>query len=432
MPNTLSRPALFLCLSTAALTVQAADGARSTGMGGANVTAGVSAEGAFSNPALLMRDHRANRTFGFRIGMEAELRDSAALISELEDNQDLADNMETEIDSLVDLALLCDTSNPDLSQVCLNGTDALGQLAGDLDKFLKDADSEPVDARFNMGLSGAWPSARIPFGVSFNVRATATGLADVGDSDLEYTTGLSNALADGVLTLQEITDYAAISLDTGDGTINIEAPDDELTSEVRVTASTRAEIAVSMAHQLTLGGRDIDVGITPRFSRLTATNTTENVSDDNSTDVADEFEENENEKSSFTLDVGAAYALPERAGLTVGGVIRNLIPESIRTKNGYEVESTPQVIVSALYEKPAYVLTADLALNEGTYDNFDTQMLNLGAEWNKNLFSVRTGLHADLSIDEPLAFTVGLGVGVVDLGLRLSESNAELSFQIAH
>lgn len=432
MPTSFVRPAILLCLGTAAFSTHAA-GTRTLAMGGASVTAGVSAEGAFANPALLMREQRAGRKFGFSLGMGMELRDSGAILDGLDDNQDLAEDLEAEIDNIVEQALVCDISNPDQTQTCLTGTGKLGSLAGDLDKFLRDVDSEPLDLRMSLGLGAVWPAAPIPFGVQFSVKGTVSGLADVGDGDLAYTGDLSAALTDGNLSLQEITDYAAITLNTANGTIDIGAPDEELDSEVRSTVVLRAELALSLAHQLNIAGHDIDVGITPRISKLAASTVDEKVSgDSDANNDDDDFDANKNEENSFTVDVGALYEVPQKAGLTVGGVIRNLIPESIKTKTGFKVESKPQLILSALYQKEFYLLTVDAAINEGTYDNYETQAINFGAELNKSMFSLRGGVHADLAIDAPLAFTAGLGVGVFDLGLRVSESNVEFGLQIAY
>jgi len=172
------------------------------------------------------------------------------------------------------------------------------------------------------------------------------------------------------------------------------------------------------------------VGFTPKLSSVLATNAVE--SDDSTVDTEDALEANEVQEISLTADVGAAYAVPQKPGLTVGGLIKNLIPQTITTNDGFEIETTPQLVASVLYETEQFTATADASLNEAKYDNVPSQVIAAGAEKTFGIVDLRAGLQADLAINKPVSLTLGLGVGILDLALQVSDSNVGFGIQLAN
>ena len=118
----------------------------------------------------------------------------------------------------------------------------------------------------------------------------------------------------------------------------------------------------------------------------------------------------------------------------VAAVLRNVIPESISTADGFEFETTPQLIVGAHYQKGRFSVNADMALNEASVDNFDTRKMGVGVEFEMSHFAVRGGISHDASRPaDSTALSLGFGLGPVQLGARLTEFKAlEAGLQVSY
>ena len=409
-----------------------AEDVRSMGMGGASVSSGTGVAGAMSNPALLLQARRNEERYQFRFGFYGEARDNANLIDELEDNEDTADEIDAEIDRIAAQALTCVSATPTPDDVCLTGTTSLAGLADRLTTTLRNVDNTPLDGRAGVDIGFSVGHTYIPFSVNIGVRATGAGLADITDEDISYTRDLAVALGDDDITVGEITENANISLTNNNGSIQIVQPDEVLTSEASGSIVIRHQISVALARTLEVSGQAIDFGVIPKFSTLRAGSLSKLVRDLDDDDLDDEFEESENSKSSFTFDVGAGITLPRKESIRLGGVLRNVISESIETNNGFEFKTTPQAVVSGQYREDWYQLTGDLALNKAKEDNFETQELNLGTELSHSWFKFRAGIGHDLAADsDPTTFSVGVGLGFLDLGVRLNGSKVQGGLQLA-
>ena len=117
----------------------------------------------------------------------------------------------------------------------------------------------------------------------------------------------------------------------------------------------------------------------------------------------------------------------------VAAVIRNIIPESITTNNGFELETDPQFILGASYQRGRFSVTGDVAVNEAKQDNFSTQRMGIGLEYGTRWLAVRGGIINDAARDEDsTSLTLGFGLGPLDIGGRLtSNSSGELAAQLA-
>lgn len=411
-----------------------AEDVRSMGMGGASVSSGTGVAGAMSNPSLLLRAQQSEERYQFRFGFYGEARDNADLVDELDKNEDTVDEVDAEIERIADQQITCVTPTATRDDVCLTGTEDLGNLADRLLNTFRNVDGEPIDGRAGMDMGFSVIHTDIPFSVNVGVRATGAGQANISDEDIAYTSDLANVLGDDDITLGEIADTPSIELTNNDGTIEIVEPDDVLTSEASGSVVIRTQLSVALARTLEVGSNTIDFGVVPKVSSLRAGDFTKPVDelDDDDVDLGDEVEESENTETSFTFDVGAGMTLPSNEHIRLGGVLRNVIAESIETKNGFEFETTPQAVVSALYHSDWFQLTGDLALNKAKEDNFETQELNLGTELQKSYFSFRAGVGHDLAADnDPTTFSVGVGLGFLDLGVRLNGSKVQGGLQIA-
>ncbi|MGH1353184.1 MAG: conjugal transfer protein TraF [Methyloligellaceae bacterium] len=411
-----------------------AEDVRSMGMGGASVSSGTGVAGAMSNPSLLLRAQQSEERYQFRFGFYGEARDNADLVDELDKNEDTFDEVDAEIERISEQDVTCVSVTPSPEDVCLTGTTELADLSDRLTNTFRNLDGEPIDGRAGMDIGFSVVHTDIPFSVNLSVRATGAGQADITDEDIAYTSDLAEALGDDDITIGEIDENASIALANNNGNIEIVQPDDVLTSEASGSVVIRTQFSVALARTLEIGANSIDFGVVPKISSLRAGDFTKQVDelDDDDVDLGDEVEESENTETSFTFDVGAGMALPSNENIRFGGVLRNVIAESIETKNGFEFETTPQAVVSALYHSDWFQLTGDLALNKAKEDNFETQELNLGTELQKSYFSFRAGVGHDLAADnDPTTFSVGVGLGFLDLGVRLNGSKVQGGLQIA-
>lgn len=404
---------------------------RALSMGGAAISAGQGVNGAFANPALL-GTYRNRGVTTFRTGFVGELRDNAQIISDLDENEQLIDDLNAAVDAVLSQPLNCNPLLAAANNVCLVDNGGLGGFAADLRDLLTDINGEPFDARVTGGIGFAMASSNIPFAINFGTSVTATGTADISNNDLGYVNNISDALADNTITQGEILANTSISVAPSNTSLQIDLPDDVLDSDLVGSAVVRAQLSLSLAGRFDYGEYEIDFGITPKISSLRVGNIRQSINDDDTSSARDAFEASEADKTTYTVDVGATTVLPHNTDVRISGVIRNLVPEKIESTTGFEVETTPQLIVSAMYFREQFAITADLALNEAKYDNFETQTLNLGTELTNGPVSLRLGVSNDFSASRnPATLAVGLGIGNFDIGVRASESAIQAGMQIA-
>jgi|GEM_PF-588225 len=415
--------------------------ARTYALGGSTVADGRGVHGALQNPASLALMQRRGERFHFTLGGALDARDHGGLIDTAQDDrtEDLADDLDAEIDRLSGSSISCDlTQNPPDDTVCLAGTDTLATLARDALRLLDDVDGEPISG-LGEALAGiAYTVPAFSFSVHALARGTGRGRADVGDGDRAYIDALVQAFSDD-LTAGEIRDGDLADqarFDVESGTISFVEPSDVITSTADAAAMMRAQFGVSLATRLDLGPSGVDLGVTTKFSTLTAYGRRIELSDafdDTSESLADQIEDTETEESSFTVDIGAATTL-SAVPIRVAAVVRNLIPESIETDTGFAFDTDPQLIVGAQLQRGNAGFTADLALNEADVDGIPTQPIALGVELGSALFALRAGIAADLGReDDRAAVSAGVKLGPLEIGGRLSgpeqgQFGAQLAF----
>jgi len=409
--------------------------AQSVAMGGTGVTIGTGVNGAFTNPALLMGQKRAMDSFHFRFSTGIEIQDNNEVNETGDDANTIGEDLFDEIDNFNarDNISNCDETEQTISPCVLN-TGSLGSLSLQLSEQLLKLNDSPINARGLTQIGFSLPDVIVPFAVNLSARATISLNADYKTQDNKILTDIGGVLeTDDRLTADEIADNDYISFDTDTQKFTIDVSEDTLTSSIQGGAIMRAEIGISLAHSLEINNHQIDFGITPKLSRVEAADIDQKISQpDDEPSIQDQFDDRV-KKSSFNFDLGAFYLYPEVAGLAFGGVIRNVVSESIKTENGYEFETTPQLIGSVLYDQEVYKLTADLALNSAKTDNLESHRIAFGAETSWKFLSLRGGLSHDLAWDNnATSFSLGFGVGVVDFGMKYNgASSAEFALQTA-
>lgn len=412
--------------------------ARSIALGGSAIANGQGAHGAFENPASMMNMKRQGEKTHFRLGFSLDVRDTGDSIDTLtdEDNESLISDIETEIDTLSNQPIECNPLTGSENDICLSGTQSLSDLSERILDIIDIVDDESLAGQgtFDMGL--AFTQMNYPMAIHLRVSATAAGSPEIAAGDSAYIQELETLLDGDSLTLGEVSNSTYLEANAFGIPLGVQQPEDVLQSSGDGSSLLRTQLGVSFASMYTLGEHQIDVGITPKFSSLTAYRAEVDVADefqDDSTPIADRFDDSEVTESSFTMDLGASMTI-KQLPIRVAATIRNLVPESIETADGFKFETTPQLILGAHYQRGLLSLTGDIALNEAKVDNLKTQKIAFGAEFGTRMFVVRGGIsHNAARITDTTALSLGFGLGPLQVGSRITDFNSiEAGFQFSH
>ena len=441
-PSTPSRPgrplvaavATALCLGAAGA-AQASD-ARSIALGGSIIADGRGVPGALANPASLMDMKRRGQRMHVGIGVNADIRDEGGLIELASDNEDLVDDTDEAIEAIDLRQVSCIEPGASAGTVCLDGLGELGSLTARALDLLNDLDDEPIAGQAGLDAGIAFTARNTPFAVHLQTRVTGRGRAIVSDGDRAYLDEFARTLADGELTVGEINTGSQFAIERN--ALQVNQADEALDSDVEFGGVGRVTLGVSFATSFTVAGFGVDLGLTPKLSALIAQGIVSNIGEELNDSVAgfeDQLEASEVEDTSFTVDIGAATVLSVLP-VRLAAVLRNAIGESIETEEGFEFETTPQLVVGGLFDLPGPIdLNADVALNEADVDGLPTQPLALGAEFAIGpIVALRAGINHDAARrEEATALSLGLGLGPFAIGARAAsldstEIGAQLSF----
>ncbi|MFK7862305.1 MAG: conjugal transfer protein TraF [Granulosicoccus sp.] len=418
-----------------------ANDARAIALGGSVIANGKGVHGAIGNPASMMAMQRRSETVHFRFGFGAEFRDSGDTLDTLTDseNEDLISDIEREIDVLSSAPITCNPIEGEFqstgSDPCVSGTQSLSDLAGRVLDIIDLVDEESIEGLGVADVGMAFTHSTVPFAINLRFSAAGSGSPDISDGDRAYISEFSTLLDDDSITLDELNSSEFLSFNDVGEPLTVQQPEDVLQTRGSGGALLRTQLGVSLATTVIVGGHNVDLGVTPKFSSLRAQNLDIPVSDEFREEVpsaSDQFKDSEVSESSFTIDIGGSMLLPD-IPVRVAAVIRNLIPESIKTMDGFEFETTPQLILGAAFHRGLLSVTGDLALNEAEQDNFATQKLGVGVEYGTRLLAVRAGINHDAArTTETTALSLGFGLGPLDIGGRVTGVDAlEMGAQIA-
>jgi hypothetical protein len=412
--------------------------ARSIALGGSTVANGYGVHGVMENPASLMAMKRRKEKFHFLVGVAAELRDTGSAIDTLTDdkNQGLIDDIGTEIDILSNKQTQCDPISGNGSDTCVDGTQAVADVSAQLLEILNVVDDETLDgqARFDLGM--ALSQSTYPMAVNVLISATGTGKPNIAAGDRAYIEEFQDLLGDDLLTLDEVRGSSFMQVSALGVPLGVQQPEDVLRSEAQGGLLVRTQLGLSFATTVKVGKVLLDAGITPKFSSLKARNLVVRVQEefnDATASIEDRFNDSEVTESSFTFDAGASLALT-RFPLRVAAVLRNVVPESISTTDGFDFDTTPQLVLGGLFQQGLISVNADIALNEGKVDNFETQKMGIGVEYGTTRFAIRGGISHDVARPaDSTALSLGFGLGPLQVGARLTglqslEAGAQLSY----
>ncbi len=218
--------------------------------------------------------------------------------------------------------------------------------------------------------------------------------------------------------------YAELAVDT-----NIDDDSTPLTrynnSEVNLLAFTYTEVGIALAKPYTVAGQEITFGVSPKFQRLKTYAQNISLSD---YDI-DDYDECEQSKNSFNLDLGAFW---QKDTWRVGLAVKNLFKRSLDVQDTTSsidgtYELAPQATLGGAYLSRFFTASVDLDLTRqtrfedlnisGLDDDFDdTQFLRFGVEGNAwDWLQLRAGYEVDLLSNMDNSVTAGIGISPFDV-----------------
>jgi len=408
--------------------------ARSVALGGSNISNGRGVQGTLDNPATLLHLQNLGERTHFQMGVSTDLRDSANVAEIVDNNPDLVDDFESEIDTLSGQSVTCDVFTAEDDTVCLSNTAGLGSLSGTALDILNTIDGQNLSGQAALDIGFAKTNTSIPFAIHFKAMATGIATPTIVDTDKEYTAVIANTLSDNNLTSGEINANAEYVVETNGLSLTLRQPEDAFQSTAEIAALFRVQVGFSLARTVTLNNHDYDIGITPKFSTLEAGYVNIDVADqftDTNESLSDQFENSKVEGDSVTFDLGIATQLSNKP-IRIAAVLRNAISESISLPN-YTFETTPQLVVGGSYQFTNTTINADIALNKAKLDNLDSQKMGLGIEWQPSFIALRAGISHDAGRDDSTtAISLGLGLGALELGSRITDYNeSQIGLQLS-
>ena len=364
---------IFLCLVGMQLSAQAmpfgVSDSRTLGMGGVGVATATSLNASFFNPAMLaqykVRKELARNASFTAPPFDLYVRYSKTL-EELDNfhRDDLDGQLSSAIANFNASTTVSEAQN--LAQPVISSSQ---QLQAGLDKLTKGPFALDANFGFAIGIGG-----------NLEGGALMINFRTVGDGVIVETP------EDRALVQKYI---ATVSYFAETGTV-VGAPNPELfdaggqlidqtgnlTSSARGTLIAVAEFGMSFAHNVEWFHQQFAIGFTPKTVRVTTydveANATQQSLADNQ-DLAYDWK--------FNLDLGLEKQI--NTAWRAAAVVKNLIPQSLKTALNNEVQLNPQWRAGVAYTQHWGILAADLDLvpNDPVGAGDENQNLGIGGEW---------------------------------------------------
>lgn len=344
--------------------------ARGMAMGGTGVSSADYLLAPFYNPALVAV-YRDNDDIGLLLpGIGISARDKDDTLSEVDDLQDTIDDFKS------------------------GGTTAELANAGELNDYLNRlSDNQATNVSASAGAAIAIPMNALSFNLFMK-----------GEAEINAKPNIAPDL----------------------GTLPTLVQNRYENSSVALTAFANVEFGLAIAKRFTLAGQDVAFGISPKIQQLRTYQDSASVEDFD----LDDYDESEQKKSAFNMDLGAAWMISDfRAGIAV----KDLFSKSIDTQDGSDTyKLNTQVTVSGAYVTSFFTAAVDVDLTKKKRflsSDDDTQYVRFGIEGNAwGWAQLRAGYAIDLKDNMDNAVTAGIGISpgdVVSLDIGGSYANQQ-------
>ncbi|MBI5450988.1 MAG: conjugal transfer protein TraF [Gammaproteobacteria bacterium] len=363
---------------------------RSFAMGGVGVASATQSNASFFNPALLAAQ-REEEDFALELPIVSlTAADPDDLITAIDDFS--AGDFVTAFDT----AMTTFRNLPDQTN-----KDALVAAGNNLVAGLQSLSSKQVTVMADASVVISIPSRK------FGTALYANGWGVVGASAVMDTADLSNTLT--------IINNATVG---NAGSIPATAP--TVATTVNVRSAVVAEAGISMGRNFTIAGREVALGITPKYMKLRmydqsfAGGTLGNVALDSTT--------SETTDSAVNADLGAAMA---SGNWRYGLVVKNLVPQDFTTTLGNTISLNTQLRGGISYQNEWVTLASDVDLLENDPVGVEpsSQYAAVGAEFDVfDTLQLRAGYRSNISNTDDSQVTAGFGLSPFGLHIDVAGS----------
>lgn len=378
--------------------------ARANAMGGAGVAAARGSSVVFINPALLTpAQGQWDATVAGLVRFSAP--------KNLQEEIDIYQR--NKLESIFETALVDYKADPSTSTPRTNIATATRNLIAQLNRF----SGRPIEEEVSAGFAVVLPEKKMALLVG---QQTIGGARLIGvDKDL----ALYEGLIDGVNDPEKLPDDAVFN-------IIMSGPGRNVHTKLRSQGAVIREFGLALAREVQVGGRKIDVGVTPKYVDVTTFDSEQLLPG-----AAYNTAAGQRHYASYNVDLGLAV---DRGDGWRGGVaIKNLIPHRYRTVLDGVVKIQPQARIGAAYSGEWYAAALDLDLNESKATGLgsNSQYLSVGAELSlTKKLQLRGGYRHNISDTKTNRVTLGMGFGLLgaaaDIGMSLNEDGVGLSGQL--
>jgi hypothetical protein len=201
-----------------------------------------------------------------------------------------------------------------------------------------------------------------------------------------------------------------------------------LNSKVNTLGVNVAEVSIGSYYPWVVKDYLINVGGSLNVRHLTIFDDTFQVKEFEEMDQ-DQFQTRlENSTETYVtanIDVGAVYDhdLEKWGDVSVGAVVKDLIPQSFESAQGNDIKFSPKVRVGVAHNTywSSVMLDIDLTKNEALGYGVDTQYVSIGGEVKAGKHvALRTGYKTNLAVDDDHVVSFGVGVTPFGVGVDVS------------
>lgn len=351
--------------------------ARNDAMGGTGVASSTYGSAALANPALMTKAQPDDRVSIIFPSAGVQITDKDKLIDKVDDITDTVDRYEDVLDNLTWLDYL-------------QGAPQLRAAAGDMADRLRDLRGNEAHGNAAVALAVTVPDEELPFAFVTKAYGTVDVRANVAQSDIDY--------------LQDVAD----------GTIFPASGDqNRLRSTANGLAALVTDYGVAVAHEFSIGGHPVSVGVTPKIQKTWLYNYTDSLYNYDKSDI--NSSRYRSSDTGFNLDVGLATSFAEN--WTFGLTGQNLVSRDIDTKevNGYRdtYQIRPLVTTGIAWNRGPFTATADVDLTQTKRfkSQDESQYAAVGGEYRVlDWLQLRAGYRADMKSTDENVFTAGFGL----------------------
>lgn len=373
-----TRPVILPAVLMAPLSALAAGNyfdARNDAMGGTGVASSSYGSAVLANPALMTRAQPDDDVSIILPSVGAQVSDKDKMI-------DKVDDLTATVDSYQDLVNSGSLSLADLPR--------LKSAAGNLADQLEDMRGNKAWGNAGAALAVTVPNETLPFALVAKASGTASVKALVAQSDIDYLRSVENA--PGIPPVAGVDDLRSAGIGRG---------------------AIVYDVGVAMAHEFSIGGHPVSVGVTPKYQRVDLYNYSASVYNYDKSDLTNGRYKNSH--SNFNLDAGVATDVGD--SWTLGLSAQNLIARDIDTKtvNGFKdtYQISPVVTGGVAWHNQALTaaLDADVTPTKRFKTQEESQYAGVGLEYRVlSWLQLRGGYRADMKSNDTNVWTAGLGI----------------------